>query len=276
MPALFYQRYWSILGEDVTKADQSIVNKKSPFLFLLATEALSRLLAKEEALGNIHGIKMNGGGPSFTRLLFANDLFLFPKATDYNLRAIFSHLETCQRWLGQSIKRSNPTIFFSSDMPNAAWKYMCQMLLLQKGQLNNSKCVVLAIPNRSDFHCTSTDQILYNCSRSWTKSQARWPRGNPCSSHNLVALFLWSPWQPRSYIYYVNLAAAQINLQQTWFPFEGLLVGIQLTATPESVGTSLRPKESGGLGFRRMIDHNRALLPKQAWKIATTPSSPMP
>lgn len=97
MPALFYQRYWSILGEDVTKADQSIVNKKSPFLFLLATEALSRLLAKEEALGNIHGIKMNGGGPSFTRLLFANDLFLFPKATDYNLRAIFSHLETCQR-----------------------------------------------------------------------------------------------------------------------------------------------------------------------------------
>ncbi|PKI46345.1 hypothetical protein CRG98_033240 [Punica granatum] len=73
----------------------------SPFLFLLATEALSRLLSKEEASGNIHGIKIGRGCPAFTHLLFADDLFLFAKATDQNLQSFFDILHKYQSWSGQ-------------------------------------------------------------------------------------------------------------------------------------------------------------------------------
>lgn len=37
----------------------------SPFLFLLTTEALSRLLTKEESVGNVQGIEMARGGSLF-------------------------------------------------------------------------------------------------------------------------------------------------------------------------------------------------------------------
>lgn len=107
------------------------------FLFLLTTEALSRLLTKEESVGNVQGIEMARGGSLFdTHLLLVDDLFLLAKDNDQNLRTIFTHLEPYQRWLGQSIKRSKSAIFSSSNMPNATSKHFCQLLHLKRGQLN--------------------------------------------------------------------------------------------------------------------------------------------
>lgn len=150
----------------------------SPFLFLLATEALSRLLPKEEGLGDIEGIKMVRAGPSFLGLLFADDLFLFAKATDRDLTTTFSHLETYKRWSGQSVSRPKLAIHFSSNTPNARGK---------------------------------RDSLLSNF--RWGQSQ----NGNP-----RVHLKAWD----------------------------------QLFS----------PKEFSGLGFRRMLHHNRASMAKRAWK----------
>lgn len=46
----------------------------SPLLFLLCSETLSRLLGKEETMGNIHVIKVSHGARAITHLMYADDL----------------------------------------------------------------------------------------------------------------------------------------------------------------------------------------------------------
>jgi hypothetical protein len=65
----------------------------SPFLFILGTEVLSRLLFKEEALGNIKRFKISINAPAIHHLLFANDLLIFGKATPKEANNIHSCLE---------------------------------------------------------------------------------------------------------------------------------------------------------------------------------------
>jgi hypothetical protein len=52
----------------------------SPFLFIVGSEILSRLIEKEENLGLLHGIKMASSCPSMSHLLFADDVLIFSKA----------------------------------------------------------------------------------------------------------------------------------------------------------------------------------------------------
>lgn len=49
----------------------------SPFPFIIGSEALSRLISREENLGNINGISISRRGPSLTHLLFVDNINLF-------------------------------------------------------------------------------------------------------------------------------------------------------------------------------------------------------
>ncbi|KAM1225451.1 hypothetical protein ACFX13_044918 [Malus domestica] len=53
----------------------------SPYLFLICVEGLTSLIARYEQLGLIHGVSICRGAPSITHLLFADDNFLFMKAS---------------------------------------------------------------------------------------------------------------------------------------------------------------------------------------------------
>jgi hypothetical protein len=52
-----------------------------PFLFIMGSELLSRLLLKEERLGKIKGMKITRNTPTINHLLFADDLLIFGKAS---------------------------------------------------------------------------------------------------------------------------------------------------------------------------------------------------
>jgi hypothetical protein len=53
----------------------------SPYLFILAIEGLSALIKKSIGRGEIHGIKICRGAPLVSHLLFADDRFLFCRAS---------------------------------------------------------------------------------------------------------------------------------------------------------------------------------------------------
>ena len=65
----------------------------SPFLFILGSEVLSRLLLKEERIGNIKGMKIARNYPAINHLLFADDLLIFGKASLLEASSIKSCLD---------------------------------------------------------------------------------------------------------------------------------------------------------------------------------------
>ncbi|KAL6228112.1 hypothetical protein ACLB2K_002066 [Fragaria x ananassa] len=54
----------------------------SPYLFLLYAEAFSRLIMEAEARGHLHGVKICPRAPTISHLLFADDSFVFFRATE--------------------------------------------------------------------------------------------------------------------------------------------------------------------------------------------------
>jgi hypothetical protein len=84
-------------------------------LFILGLEVLSRLLFREEALGNIKGLKIPRNNPAIHHLLFVDDLLIFGKATPKEASIIQSCLVKYCLWSGQSINNGKFSIRFSKN-----------------------------------------------------------------------------------------------------------------------------------------------------------------
>jgi len=87
----------------------------SPYLFIICAEGLSALLKRAEAKGDIHGIKVCRGAPLLTHLLFADDCFLFCRATIRESTKIKEILQAYEAVSGQAINFQKSEIFFSKN-----------------------------------------------------------------------------------------------------------------------------------------------------------------
>jgi hypothetical protein len=96
---------------------------------------LSKLLHKQESLGSLKGIKIARNCPVITHLLFADDLFIFAKATSSEARAIKSCLDSYCNWSRQAINNSKSSILFNSNIDTST--------------INNIKGIILFRPTSS-------------------------------------------------------------------------------------------------------------------------------
>jgi hypothetical protein len=87
----------------------------SPFLFILGSEALSRLLLREEQNGKIRGMKIARNNPSIHHLLFADDLLIFGKASISEATTLKKCLDKYCLWSGQTINATKSSIRFSKN-----------------------------------------------------------------------------------------------------------------------------------------------------------------
>nr|KYP39961.1 hypothetical protein KK1_038699 [Cajanus cajan]KYP39965.1 hypothetical protein KK1_038703 [Cajanus cajan] len=75
----------------------------SPYLFILCAEGLSSLLRKAEARGELHEATICRGAPQVSHLLFADDCFLFCKATELECTTLRTILQQYESASGQAI-----------------------------------------------------------------------------------------------------------------------------------------------------------------------------
>ncbi|XP_059437358.1 uncharacterized protein LOC132170396 [Corylus avellana] len=87
----------------------------SPFLFIMGSEILSRLIEREENLGLLHGIKMVRMCPPISHLLFADDVIIFSKANVSEAQVILNCLNTYSAWSGQHINLAKSAVLFSKN-----------------------------------------------------------------------------------------------------------------------------------------------------------------
>jgi hypothetical protein len=85
----------------------------SPFLFILGSEILSRLIFKEESQGCLHGIKIARLSPPISHLLFADDVMIFSRATSNEANVILHCLSVYSLWFGQHINLSKSPCFLA-------------------------------------------------------------------------------------------------------------------------------------------------------------------
>lgn len=87
----------------------------SPFLFILGSEVLSRMLGRAEYRGLFHGIKVSRQAPSISHLLFADDIMIFSPANVREVNQINLVLEEYSRLSGQKINKGKSSLFCSNN-----------------------------------------------------------------------------------------------------------------------------------------------------------------
>ena len=88
-------------------------NPLSPYLFLLCSEGLNRMIQKVAREDIIRGFSLCKNGPKITHLFFADDSLLFCCARREDLQAIQHILTNYEHASSQKINREKTTLFFS-------------------------------------------------------------------------------------------------------------------------------------------------------------------
>ena len=89
----------------------------SPYLFLLCSEGLHRMIHKAASNGDIQGVSICRNGPKLTHLFFADDSLLFCRATSNDCQKVLEILSSYERVSGQKLNRDKTTLFFSKSTP---------------------------------------------------------------------------------------------------------------------------------------------------------------
>ena len=86
-----------------------------PFLFLFCAEELSSLLKQATSTGSLKGVATCPHGPQISHLLFADDSFIFCRATLEDCSHLEQILETYEHASGQKMNREKTFLIFSSN-----------------------------------------------------------------------------------------------------------------------------------------------------------------
>lgn len=88
----------------------------SPYLFLFCVEGLSHSIKKAAEEGDISGCQIVMNAPSVTHLLFADDSFLFFKATELEATTVKRFLNRYEAESGQAVNYQKSGVFFSANV----------------------------------------------------------------------------------------------------------------------------------------------------------------
>ncbi|KAM6571073.1 hypothetical protein CsatA_015153 [Cannabis sativa] len=114
----------------------------SPYLFLIYAEGLSAMIRRFEATKCLHGCRVANRAPVISHLLFADDSYIYCKATDREANEVFRLLALFEKATGQQVKYAKSSVFFSTNTTSQAKTLICSKMGIQPAS-ENSKCLGL-------------------------------------------------------------------------------------------------------------------------------------
>uniref|UniRef100_A0A453B0Q1 Reverse transcriptase domain-containing protein n=1 Tax=Aegilops tauschii subsp. strangulata TaxID=200361 RepID=A0A453B0Q1_AEGTS len=127
----------------------------SPYLFLLCSEGLTSLLAREQEIGGLEGVRVCRNAPPISHLLFADDSLILMKADSHNASTLQRVLDTYCSSSGQLVSNAKSSTFFSPNTSVHTRENVCRELNIVTEALSDT---YLGLPtmvgvDRSDcFH----------------------------------------------------------------------------------------------------------------------------
>jgi exonuclease III len=237
----------------------------SPFLFILGSEILSRLLLREENSGTLHGIKIARMSPPISHLLFADDVMIFSKANMAEANVILKCLSLYSRWSGQCINHTKSSIFYSKNCKPAVKSSVNRILRLPPIPANAK---YLGIPlfilrKKKDSFSEMKERILAKVTGWKAKLLSQAARTTLIKSVlNAIPTYIMSLFLiPKS-------LCAEIDsvLRKFWWGFPQEKKHNLSLLSWDSI---CKPKSLGGLGINSMEFINNSLLARLGWKLTS-------
>ncbi|KAM6557117.1 hypothetical protein CsatB_004136 [Cannabis sativa] len=100
----------------------------SPYLFLLCAEGFSSLIKQFERNGELKGCKVANGAPTISHMLFADDSYIYCRATEEEAQNVLRLLNLFEAASGQRVNYAKSSIFFSANTPMDLRDRLCNRL----------------------------------------------------------------------------------------------------------------------------------------------------
>ena len=241
----------------------------SPYLFLLYKEFLGAQITSMCEDKRWDKVRASRSGPSFSHVLFADDLMLFAKADYKNCEAIIEVLDNFCNLAGQKVNTTKSKIIFSSNVTNRRVRGIYRRLgiaattnlgkylgfpIIHQGRVGNAyNFVVNKMQSKlagwkSKLLSKAGKLVLVKSSATLVAEYYMQCQSLPIKVCNqidkLIRDFLWGSTEEKRRLHLVR-----------W-------------------ETVMLPKELGGLGLHNMKDINNALLAKLCWRLACEQEAP--
>lgn len=237
----------------------------SPFLFIIVSKLLSRLLHKWEREGKFNGVKLGRSSLSISHLLFADDVLIFCRANTREIRNVLKCLGLYCRWSGQAINFDKSGCFFSRNVMGQTkaqiksyfqmkevdkkMKYFGTPLFMARNKMSASEDLRKKI--ETIIEGWKAKLLLQAGKATLIKHVA-----TSVPVYSMSTFLLSKAWCDNM---------EKLNRSFLWRNNTSLSRGF----TPVAWRKVCLPKRCGDLGIRRLQSFNKALVAKFGWSIMT-------
>ncbi|KAH9666707.1 reverse transcriptase domain-containing protein [Citrus sinensis] len=241
----------------------------SPYLFIICAEGLSLLINHYERARMIHGARVARGAPLVSHLFFADDCFLFFKATVQEAHLVKKVLATYEAASGQQVNYNKSSISFSRNVADDTVHNICQQLGVVA---TTNHGTYLGLP--SYVGRKKIDIFRYIKDKVWQRIQG-WHQKLLSRAGKEILIKTVAQAIP-NYAMQVYLLPLDLcrelerMLNSFWWGSKRYgSGGIRWMQW----GRLCKPKSYGGIGFKHIHNFNVAMLGRQGWRLITNPSS---
>jgi hypothetical protein len=239
----------------------------SPYLFIICAEGLSSLMKQAEARGDIHGVKICRNAPIVSHLLFADDCFLFFRASNAEAEVMKNILATYEAASGQTINFQKSEIFCSRNVPGNIQTSISNLLGVN-AVLGTGK--YLGLPSMIGRSKKAVFSFIKD--RVWKKINS-WSSKSLSKAGREVLIKSVLQSIPTYFMSLFTIPSSLCDeiekmMNSFWWGHSGASTkGIHWMSWDKLA----MHKNDGGMGFKSLPVFNLAMLGKQGWRIMSNP-----